>query len=75
MKVLLVNTGPHAQGNTFTALNEVAKRLQENGVEAEIVQVGTKPVRSCIACGQCVRACPQHIRIVAALREVAKLFG
>ena len=53
MKVLLVNTGPHAQGNTFTALNEVAKRLQENGVEAEIVQVGTKPVRSCIACGQC----------------------
>ena len=53
MKVLLVNAGPHAQGNTFTALNEVAKRLQENGVEAEIVQVGTKPVRSCIACGQC----------------------
>lgn len=28
MKVLLVNAGPHAQGNTFTALNEVAKRLQ-----------------------------------------------
>ena len=53
MKVLLVNAGPHAHGNTFTALNEVAKRLQENGVEAEIVQVGTKPVRSCIACGQC----------------------
>ena len=38
MKVLLVNAGPHAQGNTFTALNEVAKRLQENGVEAEIVE-------------------------------------
>ena len=37
----------------MAALSEVAKQLEKNGVEAEIVQVGVKPVRSCIACGQC----------------------
>ncbi len=53
MKVLLINAGPHKNGNTSLALSEVAKQLEKNGVEAEIVQVGVKPVRSCIACGQC----------------------
>jgi multimeric flavodoxin WrbA len=52
-KVLLVNAGPHKDGNTMVALSEVAKQLEKNGVETEIVQVGVKPVRSCIACGQC----------------------
>ena len=33
MKVLLVNGSPHERGCTFTALSEVAKTLQENGVE------------------------------------------
>ena len=51
MKVLLVNAGPRKNGNTNTALSEVAKQLEKNGIEAEIVQVVTKPVRSCIACG------------------------
>ena len=37
----------------MVALSEVAKQLEKNGVETEIVQVGVKPVRSCIACGQC----------------------
>lgn len=53
MKVLLVNAGPRKEGNTTTALREVASQLERNGIEAEILQVGAKPVRSCIACGQC----------------------
>ena len=53
MKVLLVNASPRKEGNTFTALSEVARQLEKNGIEAEIVQVGIKPVRSCIACNQC----------------------
>ena len=57
MKVLLINAGPHPKGNTFRALSEVAKQLEKNGLEAEIVQVGAKPVRSCIACGQCRIQC------------------
>ena len=36
MKVLLVNGSPRAAGCTFTALSEVAKTLEEEGVEAEI---------------------------------------
>ena len=53
MKVLLVNGSPHERGCTFTALSEVAKTLQENGVETEIFHVGNHPVRGCIACGRC----------------------
>ena len=37
MKVLLINAGPHKNGNTSLALSEVAKQLENNGVEAEIV--------------------------------------
>lgn len=53
MKVLLINGSPRKQGNTFHALSEVARTLETQGIETEIVQIGTKPVRSCIACGQC----------------------
>lgn len=53
MKVLLVNASPHKQGNTFIALSEIAGQLKKNGVEAEIMQVGVQPVRSCIACSRC----------------------
>lgn len=53
MKVLLINGSPHKQGNTFLALSEAAKTLVANGIETEIVQIGVKPVRGCIACGQC----------------------
>lgn len=53
MKVLLINGSPRRKGNTFTALNEVAKTLEQNGIETEIVSIGVKPVRGCIACNQC----------------------
>ena len=52
-KVLLINGSPHRKGNTFLALTEIANALQAEGIESEIVSVGTKPVRGCIACGQC----------------------
>lgn len=53
MKVLLINGSPRKQGNTFIALSEVAAALQENGVETEIISIGTKAVQGCIACGRC----------------------
>lgn len=54
MKVLLVNGGPHKEGCTYTALCEVAKTLNEEGIETEIFWIGNKPIGGCIACNACV---------------------
>lgn len=53
MKVLLLNGSANKKGNTFKALSEIASKLEKNDIEAEIIQLGKKPVRGCIACGQC----------------------
>ncbi len=53
MKVLLVNGAPHEKGCTYTALCEVEKTLQKEGIETEIFWLGNKPVRGCIGCGGC----------------------
>ena len=53
MKVLLINGSPRKEGNTATALKEVAKQLYTEGIDSEIVWIGNKPIRGCIACGQC----------------------
>ena len=53
MKALLINGSPHANGCTATALDIVAKELEKNGIEAEIVHVGNKNIRGCIACFKC----------------------
>ena len=53
MKTLLINGSARKKGNTFLALSEAAKTLEQQGIETEIVQIGTKAVRGCIACGQC----------------------
>ena len=64
MKVLLVNGSGHAKGCTYTALEEVAGALEKNGIETEIIQVGTQPIAGCIGCnaclkhGKCFRASP-----------------
>ena len=53
MKVLLLNGSPRANGNTARGLEEMAKTLNDNGIETEIMQVGALPVRGCVACGAC----------------------
>lgn len=53
MKVLLINGSPNEFGCTYTALNEVAETLEQNGVAAEILWLGKKPMQDCIACFQC----------------------
>ena len=53
MKVLLVNGAPHEKGCTYTALCEIEKELQNEGIETEIFWLGNKPVRGCIGCGGC----------------------
>lgn len=53
MKVLLINGSPHQQGCTYTALAEVAKELEAQGVDSEIFWIGSAPVGGCIGCGGC----------------------
>lgn len=53
MKVILLNGSPKSNGNTFIALNEVSESLNAEGIDTEIVHVGSKPIRGCLACGQC----------------------
>ena len=53
MKVLMINGSPNANGNTATALKEMAKVFEEEGVEVEIVHVGNKAIRGCIGCRKC----------------------
>lgn len=53
MKVILVNGSPHEKGCTFTALSEVAKTLNEEGVATQFFQLGAAPVSGCTACGAC----------------------
>jgi len=55
MNVLLVNGSPHANGCTYTALEEVAKTLNTEGIETQIFQIGTKPLAGCIACKTCAK--------------------
>ncbi len=54
MKVLMLNGSPHQKGNTSIALHEMEKIFAKEGVETEIVQVGSQAVRGCIACGSCM---------------------
>ena len=53
MKVLLINGSPKVNGNTALALENMAQVFAEQGIEAEIIQVGNQPVRGCIACNGC----------------------
>ena len=53
MKVLLLNGSSNLKGCTYTALEEIAKTLQEEGIDTEIFQIGAEPLRDCIGCGGC----------------------
>ncbi len=55
MKVIAINGSPKQEGNTWHALTGVGRQLQENGIEFEIIHVGNKAVRGCMACGTCAK--------------------
>ena len=62
MKVLIINGSPRANGNTSIALKEMIKVFDAEGVETEVLQIGNKDIRSCIACGKCIQSgCPSVV--------------
>ena len=55
LKVLLINGSPNAKGCTYTALSEVAGILEQEGISTELIHVGTRDIRGCIASRSCKR--------------------
>lgn len=53
MKVLMINGSPHKEGNTYIALHEMEKVFQQENIDTEIIHIGHKDIRGCIACGTC----------------------
>ena len=52
-KIILLNGSPHVHGCTAAALDEMIRVFEKEGVETELIQVGNKAIRGCIACGTC----------------------
>ena len=74
-KVLLLNGSPHVHGCTATALEEMIKIFNEEGVETKLLQVGNKNIRGCIACGGCETRCPFKVPVSVKMAQTAELFG
>jgi len=55
MKVIAINGSPKKEGNTYHALKMVGSQLEESGIEFEIIHVGNKALRGCLACGNCAK--------------------
>lgn len=55
MKVVAFNGSPRHEGNTHHGLKLVCDELNKAGIETEIIQVGNKHLRGCLACGQCAK--------------------
>ncbi len=53
MNILMINGSPHAAGCTFTALDEMRKVFDAEGIESEIIHIGNQAIRGCISCGSC----------------------
>ena len=53
MKILLLNGSPRPHGNTAAALEEMEKVFAAEGLETELVHVGNRDIRGCIACRKC----------------------
>ena len=53
MKILMLNGSPRPHGNTAAAMEEMEKVCAAEGLETELIQVGSRDIRGCIACGRC----------------------
>ena len=52
-KVIILNGSPRPDQCTGTALAEVARTLNADGIETEIIHIGKHGIKGCMACGYC----------------------
>lgn len=55
MKVLLINGSPKKSGNTAFALEQMAQVFAQEGIETEIIQIGSRTISGCTGCGSCYK--------------------
>lgn len=55
MRVIAFNGSPKKDGNTATAIRVVLEELEKEGISTEIIHIGNKSVRGCMACGGCAK--------------------
>ena len=55
MKVLILNGSPRANGNTARAITELENIFTAQGVDTEVVHIGNKDIRGCVACFSCYK--------------------
>jgi multimeric flavodoxin WrbA len=55
MKVTAFNGSPNKEGNTWHAISMVTAELEKENIATEIIHVGNKAIRGCVACGQCMK--------------------
>lgn len=55
MKVIAINGSPKAAGNTYHALKIVLDELEKEGITGEILHIGKKAIRGCLACNKCAQ--------------------
>ena len=72
MKVLIVNGSPRMNGNGSVAINEMLKVFETEGVDTEVIQVGNKAIRGCMACNACAKI--ERCVFNDAVNEVADKF-
>ena len=75
MKVLMINGSSNRNGCTFRALTEIVAVLNKESIDAEIVQLGSDPVKDCIGCYGCAKngnKCVFNNDIVNEIIEKAK---
>ncbi len=68
MKVVAFNGSPRREGNTYYAFSLIGEQLRKAGIEFEIIHMGDKAVRGCIACMGCAKN--QNEKCVIATDEV-----
>lgn len=70
MKVIAINGSPKAEGNTYHSIKIVADALSKEGVETEIIHIGHKAIRGCLACGMCAKNQNQKCAINDEVNEI-----
>ena len=53
MNVLLLNGSPKPSGNTYIALHEMEQVFVQEGIETQLIHVGSQDIRGCICCNRC----------------------